>query len=73
MRPQLRTATTFVPHVTVAYANRAAATAPIRTALDAVTPARAVSVHFRRLSLIMMHRDRRMYEWVVLGTVALHS
>ena len=64
---------TFVPHVTVAYANRAAATASIRTALDAVTPTRAVSVRFRRLSLIMMHRDRRMYEWVVLGTVALHS
>ena len=41
--------------------------------LDAVTPARAVSVRFRRLSLIMMHRDRRMYEWVVLGTIALHS
>ena len=64
---------TFVPHVTVAYANRAAATAPIRTALDAVTPAGAVSIRFRRLSLIMMHRDRRIYEWVELGTVALHS
>lgn len=57
----------FHPHVSAAYVNATADPAPIRAALDALD---ALDLHHRRagatvseVKLIVMHRDRGMYEW----------
>lgn len=53
---------TYPPHVSLAYAGAVAGTDGIRAALDAaaVPP---VTTTVRRLSLIELHRDDRMYQW----------
>jgi hypothetical protein len=53
----------------VAYGNGEAPTAPIREALDQVAPAEPVTARFAEISLIRMHRDRRMYEWETVARV----
>jgi 2'-5' RNA ligase len=52
----------FQPHVSVAYVNAPADPAPLRAALDAVGDRRAEAA-IGAVTLIEMHRDRRMYEW----------
>lgn len=52
----------YRPHVSVAYANETADPAPIRAALDAVGNPAAKTI-ISHVAFIVMHRDRRMYEW----------
>ncbi|MFL4496518.1 2'-5' RNA ligase family protein [Streptomyces sp. VTCC 41912] len=52
----------FRPHITIAYSSADGPAAPVRTALDAMTSAPA-TVHVDQVELIVLHRDRRMYEW----------
>jgi 2'-5' RNA ligase len=59
----------FRAHASVAYGNGEAPTAPIREALDQVAPAEPVTARFAEISLIRMHRDRRMYEWETVARV----
>jgi 2'-5' RNA ligase len=62
--------TPFRPHVSVAYVNAPAAPAPIRAALDAVGD-RSAEVTIAAVTLIVMHRDRRMYEWREVASCGL--
>lgn len=52
----------FRPHVSLAYSNQDQPAAPIATALTEVT-ADPVTVTITHASLLVFHRDRRMYEW----------
>ncbi|MFK0297216.1 2'-5' RNA ligase family protein [Streptomyces sp. NPDC090442] len=52
----------FAPHITIAYSNATGPAAPVRAALDAVTTDPA-TVHVDQVELIVLNRDRRMYEW----------
>ncbi|GAA2330386.1 hypothetical protein Scani_34000 [Streptomyces caniferus] len=52
----------FGPHITIAYSNADGPAAPVRTAL-ATVQAEPVTVHVDQVELIVLHRDRRMYEW----------
>jgi 2'-5' RNA ligase len=60
----------FRAHTSVAYSNGTGDGSAIRRALDqdsrAPAPATVSGVH-----LILMHRDRRMYEWTTVATVRL--
>lgn len=56
-------ATSFTPHVSLAYINSDTPAEPIAHALRGVTQPEAVTVTFRAASLLVFHRDRRMYEW----------
>ncbi|MEU0518173.1 2'-5' RNA ligase family protein [Streptosporangium sp. NPDC006007] len=60
----------FAPHVTIAYSNAKGPMEPISAALDAVeaTPATA---RIRSAELIVLGRDRRMYEWETFATAPL--
>lgn len=60
----------FVAHVSVAYANRAAPSAPVAEALSTVEVSPAIA-RIQAASLILMHRDRRMYEWETAARVPL--
>jgi 2'-5' RNA ligase len=60
----------YPPHVSLAYANSSAATSGIRAALDAVDVA-PVTTSVRRVALIELHRDDRMYEWRTVAQVQL--
>ncbi len=64
----------FTPHVSTAYVNRENAVDPLANAL-AHMPSRAVNATFRKASLLVFHRDNRMYEWtsatpIPIGTAA---
>lgn len=61
----------FRAHVSAAYSNADADSAPIRDALDRAQPATPAEATYTHVSLIRMHRDRRMYEWETLHTVPL--
>ena len=61
----------FRAHVSAAYSNADADAAPIRAALDRAAPNTASSATYTQVSLIRMHRDRRMYEWETVRTVLL--
>ncbi|WJY43265.1 2'-5' RNA ligase family protein (plasmid) [Streptomyces sp. P9-2B-2] len=52
----------FGPHVTIAYSSADGPAAPVRAALDTVKAA-PVTVHVDHVELIVLHRDRQMYEW----------
>jgi 2'-5' RNA ligase len=64
----------FTPHVSTAYVNRESPVSPLAEALaDMHSP--AVSVTFHKASLLVFHRDNRMYEWaaatpIPIGTTA---
>jgi hypothetical protein len=62
----------FRAHVSVAYSNAVGDGRAIRAALDMlkVEPA---AVTFDAVSLIRMHRDRRLYEWTTVATVPIGS
>lgn len=60
----------FAPHVTIAYSNATGPTAPVAAALDAVDAAPALA-QIRSAELIVLGRDRRMYEWETYATVPL--
>lgn len=61
----------FRAHVSVAYSNTKADAVPIRAALDHAEPTAATTATYTRVSLIRVHRDRRMYEWDTISTVRL--
>lgn len=63
----------FRAHTSVAYSNGETPTALIREALDRVEPTKPVSARFAEVSLIRMHRDRRMYEWETVARVRSES
>ncbi|MFE3770815.1 2'-5' RNA ligase family protein [Streptomyces sp. NPDC059122] len=52
----------FRPHITIAYSNADGPAAPVRAALDTVKAAPA-TVRVDQVELIVLHRDRKMYEW----------
>lgn len=52
----------FGPHITIAYSSADGPAEPVRAALDTVQ-AEPVTMHVDRVELIVLHRDRRMYEW----------
>ncbi|MGW1728962.1 2'-5' RNA ligase family protein [Streptomyces sp. NPDC002306] len=60
----------FIPHVSVAYSAGDGPIEPIATALAGLdaTPARA---RITSAELIVLHRDRQMYEWQTYATVPL--
>ncbi|MFF0250785.1 2'-5' RNA ligase family protein [Streptosporangium sandarakinum] len=60
----------FAPHVTIAYSNATGPTAPVAAALDSVDAAPAPA-QIRSAELIVLGRDRRMYEWETYATVPL--
>lgn len=61
----------FRPHVSVAYSTATARADPIRSALDGVEPLEPVVAIFDAVSVIRMHRDRRMYEWETVERIPL--
>ncbi|EWS81021.1 2'-5' RNA ligase family protein [Brachybacterium phenoliresistens] len=61
----------FRPHVSIAYSNAPADAAPIRAACEAAEPDEPAPATYRSVSLIRMHRDRRMYEWETVAEVPL--
>lgn len=52
----------YQPHVSLAYANASRPAEPVRAALNRINVAPA-RVSIDAVSLIRLHRDRRMYEW----------
>jgi 2'-5' RNA ligase len=52
----------FKPHVSAAYVNSDGPVKPIADAISTINP-EPVTVTFRQVSLLVFHRDRRMYEW----------
>ena len=52
----------FKPHVSAAYVNSDGPVQPIADAIRTINP-EPVTVTFRQASLLVFHRDRRMYEW----------
>jgi len=61
----------FWPHVSIAYSSAPADAAPIRAASEAAEPDEPAPATYRRVSLIRMHRDHRMYEWETVAEVPL--
>ncbi|MFD6781277.1 2'-5' RNA ligase family protein [Streptomyces diastaticus] len=62
----------FRPHVSVAYSAAAGPAEPVRAAVEAITapPATARITH---ADLIVLHRDRQMYEWETYASVPVGS
>ena len=63
-------ATGYRPHITITYSNAEATARPIRLALDQADPHLATA-QITTASLIRLHRDRRMYEWMTVAAVSL--
>jgi 2'-5' RNA ligase len=60
----------FAAHVTIAYSNAEGPATSVQAALDAVeAPPAAAPVH--SAELIVLGRDRGMYEWETFATVPL--
>lgn len=62
----------FAPHVTIAYSNADGPVVPVSASLAAVDGAPAVA-QIRSVELIVLGRDRQMYEWETFATVPLPS
>lgn len=67
----------FKPHVSAAYVNSDGPAKPITDAMMNTNP-EPVTVTFRQASLLVFHRDHRMYEWtkatpLPIGTASLSS
>ncbi|WP_262387258.1 2'-5' RNA ligase family protein [Streptomyces sp. TRM49041] len=60
----------FAPHVTIAYSNSDGPDGPARKALDSVDAA-PVLARVRAVELIVLNRDKRMYQWETLARVPL--
>jgi 2'-5' RNA ligase len=60
----------FRPHVSVAYLNTAGTAEPYISAVATVRTQPAIAT-IRKLSLIRMTRDHRMYEWETVATIPL--
>jgi 2'-5' RNA ligase len=60
----------YRPHVSVAYSNDNADAAPIRSALDKAR-IDAAPATYSKISLIVINRDHRMYEWDTVAEVSL--
>ncbi|MFE5872785.1 2'-5' RNA ligase family protein [Streptomyces roseifaciens] len=60
----------FVPHVSIAYSNAAVPAGPVAEALAKIR-ASEVSTRVDSVELIVLHRDRRMYEWESYASVRL--
>lgn len=58
------------PHVSIAYSNAAGPAEPFLEALSHVDAAPA-ALSVRKVELIVLNRDNRMYEWETFSTVAL--
>jgi 2'-5' RNA ligase len=60
----------FAAHVTIAYSNAEGPATPVQAAMDAVRVASATAL-VRSAELIVLGRDRGMYEWKTFATVPL--
>ncbi|MGV9309837.1 2'-5' RNA ligase family protein [Nonomuraea sp. NPDC004354] len=60
----------FAAHVSIAYSNADGSVSPVSTALAAIEAPPAVA-RMRNAELIVLGRDRRMYEWETFATVPL--
>ena len=60
----------FWPHVSIAYSNRGGDAAPVVERLERASQA-SVSITVEAASLIVIHRDQRMYQWETLASVPL--
>lgn len=60
----------FRAHASAAYSNGSADALPVRRALTEASPA-AVRTNIDKASLILMHRDHRMYEWETVASTPL--
>lgn len=60
----------FRAHVSAAYSNADADSAPIRNALALAQP-EPVQASYSKISLIVIHRDNRMYEWTTIRELRL--
>ena len=60
----------YRPHVSAAYSNGHQDAAPLRASLSAVQPS-AARVALPSASLIVIHRDNRVYEWETLQEVPI--
>lgn len=60
----------FTPHLTLAYSNSDGPAMQIAGNLDGL-PRLPVDLSFTQLQLVSLGRDRQMYEWDVVGNVAL--
>lgn len=60
----------FRPHISAGYMNAPGNPSPLRHAVDQVdVPPLTVTLH--NASLILMHRDHRMYEWTTTATASI--
>jgi len=60
----------FRPHVSIAYSNRTQEAAPIVNAI-AEAGEQSVGLDVSTVSLIVIHRDRKVYEWEVVSEVPI--
>ncbi|MFD0381871.1 2'-5' RNA ligase family protein [Streptomyces stramineus] len=60
----------FAPHVSLAYSNAAGLAAPVAQALDQVKSEPATA-RLEGVELIVLNRDRQMYEWERFARVPL--
>lgn len=60
----------FGAHVTIGYGNRDADARPVIEAINTV-PSSPVSVRVTHADLILLDRDRRMYEWTTVESIPL--
>jgi hypothetical protein len=62
----------FTPHISLAYANTSGAPlAPIRAILDQRHPKAMTIATIRKVSLLDINRDHRMYQWSLIGSAFL--
>lgn len=62
----------FSAHVTIAYSNSNGSTDPVNDALTTIPSSPAIA-RITQADLIILNRDRRMYEWTTFATVPLSS
>jgi 2'-5' RNA ligase len=61
----------FQPHVSIAYVSEDQPAAPVIRALGQAPAVEPVTTTLTTVSLIEMHRDRRMYEWQTVAAAAI--
>ncbi|KIZ15609.1 2'-5' RNA ligase family protein, partial [Streptomyces natalensis] len=68
--PTVPEADGFRPHVSVAYSNANAPSEPVRQAAETVN-APPATVRIATADLIVIHRDRQMYEWETYAQIPI--
>lgn len=63
----------FRPHVSIAYSNSAAPTAPLRERLTELRTLAPVTIPINSVQLIRLNRDHQMYQWDTITDTPLDS